>query len=149
MFARDERGLVGVSGGKGTGAGLRAAVAPDQKREVDRSDAVIEVSGLQMSYDGSEAVRGIDLCVRRGEIFTFLGPNGAGKTTTVEILEGHRKRTGGEVKVLGIDPEHADRRWRARVGVVLQTSRVEQDLTVASAWSCMPATTRRHGRCRR
>ena len=94
------------------------------------SDAVIEVSGLRMSYDGLEAVRGIDLRVRLGEIFTFLGPNGAGKTTTVEILEGHRRRTGGEVRVLGVDPEHADRDWRARVGVVLQTSRVEQDLTV-------------------
>jgi ABC-2 type transport system ATP-binding protein len=75
-------------------------------------------------------VRGVDVRVRRGEIFTFLGPNGAGKTTTVEILEGHRKRTGGEVRVLGVDPEHADRHWRARVGVVLQTSRIEQDLTV-------------------
>jgi ABC-2 type transport system ATP-binding protein len=91
---------------------------------------VIEVTGLRMSYDGYEAVRGIDLRVRHGEIFTFLGPNGAGKTTTVEILEGHRKRTGGEVRVLGVDPQHADRRWRSRVGVVLQTSRVEQDLTV-------------------
>jgi ABC-2 type transport system ATP-binding protein len=130
MVERDEGGLVGVSGGKGTGAGLPAAVAPDQKGKVAQSEAVIEVSGLQMSYDGFEAVRGIDLCVRRGEIFTFLGPNGAGKTTTVEILEGHRKRTGGKVQVLGIDPEHADRRWRARVGVVLQSSRVEQDLTV-------------------
>ena len=97
---------------------------------MDRSDAVIEVSGLTMSYDGVDAVRGIDLRVRRGEIFTFLGPNGAGKTTTVEILEGHRRRTGGEAQVLGIDPEDADRRWRARVGVVLQSSRVEQDLTV-------------------
>jgi len=121
---------VGVSGEKGSAAGLPAALASDQKWEVDRSDAVIGVSGLRMSYDGLEAVRGIDLHVRRGEIFTFLGPNGAGKTTTVEILEGHRRRTGGEVRVLGIDPEHADRRWRARVGVVLQTSRVEQDLTV-------------------
>lgn len=92
--------------------------------------AVIEVSGLRMAYNGFEAVRGIDLRVRRGEIFTFLGPNGAGKTTTVEILEGHRHRTGGEVRVLGEDPQHADRQWRARVGVVLQTSRVEQELTV-------------------
>jgi ABC-2 type transport system ATP-binding protein len=93
-------------------------------------EAVIEVSDLRMSYDGFEAVRGIDLRVRRGEIFTFLGPNGAGKTTTVEILEGHRKRTGGEVRVLGEDPEHADRWWRSRVGVVLQSSRVEPQLTV-------------------
>jgi ABC-2 type transport system ATP-binding protein len=97
---------------------------------VPASDAVIDVSGLRMSYDGFEAVRGIDLRVYRGEIFTFLGPNGAGKTTTVEILEGHRRRTGGVVRVLGEDPEHADRWWRARVGVVLQSSRVEPQLTV-------------------
>ena len=96
----------------------------------DGSDVVIEVSGLLMSYGGFEAVRGVDLRVLRGEIFTFLGPNGAGKTTTVEILEGHRKRTAGDVRVLGEDPEHADRWWRARVGVVLQSSRVEPQLTV-------------------
>jgi ABC-2 type transport system ATP-binding protein len=107
----------------------QAATAPDLSR-ADGSDAVIEVKDLRMSYDGIEAVRGIDLRVRHGEIFTFLGPNGAGKTTTVEILEGHRKRTGGEVRVLGSDPEHADRTWRARVGVVLQSSRVEPQLTV-------------------
>ena len=83
-----------------------------------------------MSYDGFEAIRDIDLHVSRGEIFTFLGPNGAGKTTIVEILEGHRKRTAGDVKVLGEDPERADRWWRSRVGVVLQTSRVEPQLTV-------------------
>ncbi len=94
------------------------------------TELVIDVSGLRMSYDGLEAVRGIDLQVHRGEIFTFLGPNGAGKTTTVEILEGHRRRSGGEVSVLGEDPEHADRDWRSRVGVVLQSSRVEQQLTV-------------------
>jgi ABC-2 type transport system ATP-binding protein len=94
------------------------------------SSDVIEVSGLHMAYDGFEAVRGIDLRVARGEIFTFLGPNGAGKTTTVEILEGHRRRTAGEVRVLGEDPQHADRDWRARVGVVLQSSRVEPQLTV-------------------
>jgi ABC-2 type transport system ATP-binding protein len=93
-------------------------------------EAVIEVSALRMSYDGLEAVRGIDLRVRRGEIFTFLGPNGAGKTTTVEILEGHRTRSAGEVRVLGVDPQHADSSWRGRVGVVLQSSRVEPDLTV-------------------
>jgi ABC-2 type transport system ATP-binding protein len=93
-------------------------------------EPVIEVSGLRMSYGAFEAVRGVDLRVIRGEIFTFLGPNGAGKTTTVEILEGHRRRTAGEVRVLGVDPAHADRGWRARVGVVLQSSRVEPQLTV-------------------
>jgi ABC-2 type transport system ATP-binding protein len=98
--------------------------------EADASDAVIEVSGLRMAYDGFEAVRRVDLRIRHGEIFAFLGPNGAGKTTTVEILEGHRKRTAGDVRVLGEDPQHADRQWRSRVGVVLQSSRVEQELTV-------------------
>jgi ABC-2 type transport system ATP-binding protein len=130
MTARGERGSVGVSDGKDTGAGLPAAVTADRKPEAGRTEAVIEVSGLRMSYGGVEAVRGIDLTVHQGEIFTFLGPNGAGKTTTVEILEGYRERTGGEIRVLGIDPQHAGRDWRARVGVVLQTSRVEQDLTV-------------------
>jgi ABC-2 type transport system ATP-binding protein len=101
-----------------------------ERQATASADAVIEVSGLRMSYDGFEAVRGIDLRVYRGEIFTFLGPNGAGKTTTVEILEGHRRRTSGDVRVLGEDPEHADRWWRARVGVVLQSSRPEQQLTV-------------------
>jgi ABC-2 type transport system ATP-binding protein len=75
-------------------------------------------------------VRGIDLEVRRGEIFAFLGPNGAGKTTTVEILEGYRKRSGGEVAVLGEDPERAGRQWRERIGIVLQSCRLDPYLTV-------------------
>lgn len=83
-----------------------------------------------MSYAGREVVRGIDLEVAVGELLAFLGPNGAGKTTTVEILEGYRKRTGGEVEVLGVDPARADRAWRARVGVVLQESEQDPDLTV-------------------
>ncbi len=103
---------------------------PGTRRAPDAAETVIDVSGLRMSYDGFEAVKGIDIRVSRGEIFTFLGPNGAGKTTTVEILEGHRRRSAGEVRVLGEDPEHADRWWRSRVGVVLQTSRVEPQLTV-------------------
>jgi ABC-2 type transport system ATP-binding protein len=112
-----------------TGDGSTTTAAALAGAGADPAEVVVEVSELRMSYDGFEAVRGIDLRVSRGEIFAFLGPNGAGKTTTVEILEGHRKRTAGDVKVLGEDPERADRWWRSRVGVVLQTSRVEPQLT--------------------
>ncbi|WP_433295939.1 ABC transporter ATP-binding protein [Actinoplanes sp. CA-030573] len=90
----------------------------------------IEVRGLRKSYRGHEAVRGIDLSVTRGEVFALLGPNGAGKTTTVEILEGHRRRDHGEVRVLGGDPGTAGRGWRARIGVVLQDADDGADLTV-------------------
>ncbi len=83
-----------------------------------------------MSYGRTPAVRGIDLEVERGEVFAFLGPNGAGKTTTVEILEGYRRRTGGEVSVLGEDPQRAGRSWRGRIGIVLQSSRLDPYLTV-------------------
>jgi ABC-2 type transport system ATP-binding protein len=94
------------------------------------ADLVIRVRGLRKRYDGIEAVAGIDLEVSRGEIFAFLGPNGAGKTTTVEILEGFRQRSAGEVSVLGADPAHATAAWRDRVGVVLQESQPEPGLTV-------------------
>ncbi len=93
-------------------------------------DAVIGVRGLRKSYGEDEVVRAIDLDVRRGEVFAFLGPNGAGKTTTVEILEGYRSRTAGEVSVLGKDPAAADRRWRARIGLVLQSCTMPAELTV-------------------
>jgi len=93
-------------------------------------DAVITVRGLRKRYAAVEAVAGIDLEVRRGEIFAFLGPNGAGKTTTVEILEGFRRRSDGEVRVLGVDPERAGSEWRNRVGTVLQESAPEPGLTV-------------------
>jgi ABC-2 type transport system ATP-binding protein len=96
---------------------------------------VITVRGLRKSYPGVDAVAGIDLEVRAGEVFAFLGPNGAGKTTTVEILEGYRRRTSGEVSVLGTDPAKAGRDWRARIGVVLQESEPEAELTVEECLS--------------
>jgi ABC-2 type transport system ATP-binding protein len=94
------------------------------------ADPVISIRGLRKAYGSFEAVRGIDLAVERGEIFAFLGPNGAGKTTTVEILEGYRERSGGEVDVLGEDPARADRAWRERIGIVLQNNRLDPYLTV-------------------
>ena len=94
------------------------------------NEAVISVRGLRKSYGQNEAVRGIDLEVRRGEVFAFLGPNGAGKTTTVEILEGYRHRSAGEIEVLGTDPARAPRGWRERVGIVLQQCTMPPELTV-------------------
>jgi ABC-2 type transport system ATP-binding protein len=91
---------------------------------------VISIRDLRMSYGETEAVGGIDLEVMPGEIFAFLGPNGAGKTTTVEILEGYRRRSGGEVTVLGEDPQRAGRAWRERIGIVLQAGRLDPYLTV-------------------
>jgi ABC-2 type transport system ATP-binding protein len=88
-----------------------------------------------MRFGPFEAVRGIDFDVHHGEIFAILGPNGAGKTTTIEILEGFQRRTGGAVRVLDEDPEHAGGRWRSRIGVVLQESQPEAELTVAECVS--------------
>jgi ABC-2 type transport system ATP-binding protein len=94
------------------------------------SDLAISVEGLHMSYGHHEVLHGLDLSVRRGEIFAVLGPNGAGKTTTIEILEGFRRRNSGTVRVLGVDPERATAAWRERVGVVLQSSTPEPELSV-------------------
>jgi ABC-2 type transport system ATP-binding protein len=90
----------------------------------------IAVRGLKKSYGSFEAVKGVDFDVAIGECFGILGPNGAGKTTTVEILEGYRKRTAGEVSVLGVDPARGDAAWRSKLGLVLQTSRPTEELTV-------------------
>ena len=92
--------------------------------------SAISVQGLRKSYDGVEAVRGIDFEVAVGEVFGLLGPNGAGKTSTVEILEGYRQRDAGEVDVLGFDPGRGERAFRERIGVVLQQSELWSMLTV-------------------
>ena len=92
--------------------------------------STIVASDLHKSYDGLEAVRGISFTVEAGEVFGLLGPNGAGKTTTVEILEGYRRASGGEVSVLGHDPARAERAFRQRIGVVLQHSELWPNLTV-------------------
>jgi ABC-2 type transport system ATP-binding protein len=94
------------------------------------AEPAITVRGLRKSYGPNEAVRGIDFEVPRGDVFGFLGPNGAGKTTTIEILEGYRERTGGEVSVLGRDPGTPTREWRERIGLVLQECELDPLLTV-------------------
>src|SRR4051794_28229193 len=96
----------------------------------DATACGIAVRGLRKRYGELEAVRGIDFEVRRGEVFGLLGPNGAGKTTTVEILEGYRERSEGEVSVLGHDPQRRERSLRERVGIVLQSSGMYRALTV-------------------
>ncbi len=92
--------------------------------------SAICVTDLRKSYDGREAVRGISFTIEPGEVFGLLGPNGAGKTTTVEILEGYRRRDGGVVQVLGVDPDDGDGAWRERLGIVLQSSAMYPSLTV-------------------
>jgi len=92
---------------------------------------VVSVRGLTKSYGDFEALKGIDFELGAGEVFGLLGPNGAGKTTTIEILEGYRPRDAGEVEVLGADPAAAGLDWRGRIGVVLQSSAMYENLTVA------------------
>ncbi len=97
------------------------------------STVAIEIKSLVKIYGDKSAVNGINLTVAKGEIFALLGPNGAGKTTTVEILEGFRNLTSGEVKVLGFDPAtkgESGRKWRNRIGIVLQSTTDAADLTV-------------------
>jgi ABC-2 type transport system ATP-binding protein len=104
---------------------LEFGQAPDDAgRDGRYGDApVVAVRGLRMRYGSVDVLDGVDFVARRGEVLVLLGPNGAGKTTTIEIMEGFRKRSAGEVSVLGVDPAAGDERWRARIGVVLQSWR--------------------------
>jgi ABC-2 type transport system ATP-binding protein len=95
--------------------------------------AAIEISGLTKAYGSVVAVDGVDLRITYGQVFALLGPNGAGKTTIVEILEGYRKRDAGVVAVLGLDPGHQRTKLKPRIGIVLQSTGVDQYLTVAEA----------------
>jgi ABC-2 type transport system ATP-binding protein len=94
------------------------------------SDPVVHVRDLHKSYGSAEAVAGVSFDIERGETFALLGPNGAGKSTTIEILEGYRYRTSGEVSVLGVDPHHGGLRWKARLGIVLQSTGESGAVTV-------------------
>jgi ABC-2 type transport system ATP-binding protein len=98
-----------------------------------REEPAIAVRGLSKRYGDMEAVRGIDFTVARGEVFGLLGPNGAGKTTTVEILEGYRERSEGEVRVLGTDPAGQPAELRRRVGIVLQSTGIYRHIRVREA----------------
>jgi len=93
----------------------------------------ISVTNLVKHYGDVRAVDGVDLEIDTGEIFALLGPNGAGKSTTVEILEGHRTRTSGKVSVLGFDPNSSPREFRESIGIVLQETAIEPQLTVTEA----------------
>jgi len=114
-----------------TPAGETGAGAAPASSTGDGGPPAVHVRGLVKAYSGVRAVNGIDLDIRRGEIFALLGPNGAGKTTTVEILEGYRSRDGGEVAVLGYDPGRQRAPLKRKIGIVLQSTGVEPYLTVA------------------
>src|SRR5437868_702978 len=106
---------------------------PGQSLDSAAVATVVSVRGLRKRYGELEALKGIDFDLRAGEVFGLLGPNGAGKTTTIEILEGYRPRDGGEIEVLGSDPAGAGLDWRARIGVVLQSSAMYENLTVVES----------------
>jgi ABC-2 type transport system ATP-binding protein len=101
----------------------------------DVPEPAIVVRGLRKSYGATEVLRGIDFEVHANEVFGFLGPNGAGKTTTIEILEGYRERSAGDVAVLGADPGHPSRSWHRRIGLVLQECELDPLLTVRETLS--------------
>ena len=127
-LSREERSLL-----EHPAAGVPRGTQRDRGAVPELADGAfaVRVRDLTKSYSGVPAVRGIDLDIRRGEIFALLGPNGAGKTTTCEILEGYRARDGGDVLVLGCDPQHERVGLKPRVGIVLQSTGVERYLTVA------------------
>jgi ABC-2 type transport system ATP-binding protein len=107
------------------------AVAPQLGGRQVATEPVISVESLTMAYGAVQVLHSIDLEIRRGEVCAIVGPNGAGKTTMVEILEGYRVRSGGSVRVLGVDPGRPTRAWRAQIGIVLQSCEMPAELTVS------------------
>ncbi|MBV9380470.1 MAG: ABC transporter ATP-binding protein, partial [Streptosporangiaceae bacterium] len=103
--------------------GVLRVLSEPPAADAEAEAPVIDVRGLHMRYGTTDVLAGVGFDARRGEVLVLLGPNGAGKTTTIEILEGFRTRSAGEVSVLGVDPAAGDERWRARLGVVLQSWR--------------------------
>src|SRR3981189_2760895 len=100
---------------------------------MNTTSPTVSVEGLKKAYGDNEAVKGIDFEIQPGEVFGLLGPNGAGKTTTVEILEGLRPRTGGQVTVLGFDPDRQRQRLKDRIGVCLQATNLPERIRVREA----------------
>ena len=107
-----------------------AAVA---RTAASAAPAAIHAAGVRKAYGGVQALDGVDLTLRRGELLALLGPNGAGKTTLLEILEGHRRADAGEVSVLGHDPALRERALRERTGIVLQEEGLDPNLNVREA----------------
>jgi ABC-2 type transport system ATP-binding protein len=119
--------------GGGADPPLSAVSDADQPGPVEPTDGsrlAVDIRGLVKSYRGTQAVRGVNLAIRKGEVFALLGPNGAGKTTTIEILEGYRHRDSGEVSVLGLDPGRQRVALKSRIGIVLQSTGIDRYLTV-------------------
>jgi ABC-2 type transport system ATP-binding protein len=104
----------------------------------------ISVHGLKKSYGDVHAVKGIDFEIQPGEVFGLLGPNGAGKTTTVEILEGLRPRSAGQVAVLGFDPDRQRQQLKDRIGVCLQATNLPEKIRVREAMQVFAAFYSRH-----
>ena len=105
-------------------------------RMTTSEEVVLDVEGLHMRYGATDALREVTFQAHRGEALALLGPNGAGKTTTIEILEGFRMRSAGRVEALGVDPAHGDERWRARMGIVLQSWRDHAKWRVRELLTC-------------
>src|SRR5215470_4896482 len=100
------------------------------------NEMVLDVASVRMRYGATDVLRDVTFRARHGEIVALLGPNGAGKTTTIEILEGFRMRSAGRVLTLGTDPAHGDERWRARIGIVLQSWRDHAKWRVRELLAC-------------